>query len=173
MLVRNDSLEPVVSNELRAGLLLLLHLCSPAQYGVDIAAAACAALVALMARDSGADATHSSERMRIDVITLASFHGSVFTAAMRHDGLAAALAQQRRDGIAVLATVAYQDPSDAAGEQLRMIEQNNAEVEDAFEASAVQVSPWNRCHFFAQLCRAVHLYWAGLLQRGALTHAAR
>jgi hypothetical protein len=116
MLVRTDSWEPAVSDVLRAGLLLLLHLCSPAQYGVDIAAAACAALVTLMAGSQGADARHISEHTRIAVIGVARIHGNIFVAAMRHDGLAAALAQQRRDAIAVLASVAFQDTDGASGE---------------------------------------------------------
>ena len=171
MLVHMASVEPAVSDILHAGLLLLLHLCTPAQYGVDIAAAACAALVTLMAGSQGAYARHTSEHTRIAIICIASMHGAVFTVAMRHDGLAAALAQRRRDAIAVLATLAYQDPSGASGEQLRVIEQANAELEDAFEASAVQVSPWHVATHAAVVHGGAPLQ--GLLQRRALTHAAR
>lgn len=123
--------------------MLLLHLCDPAQHGAILTAMACAALVTLLTGSYSAD-VRSSEEIRLILTVLAGLHSDVLIAAMRHDGVAAAVAEQRRDAITVLAEVAYQDPSD--GELQKDIDRNNAEVFDAFAAGAVQVSPWICCH---------------------------
>jgi hypothetical protein len=95
------------TSDLLAGLLLLLHLCSPAQYGVDTAAAACAALAALLADGCSVCPRLSPVDVHEATDAMIAAHSSVSAAAMRHEGLAAKLAQQRPDAITLLAAAAY------------------------------------------------------------------
>jgi hypothetical protein len=138
VLLHIDSWDLGDIHDSRAGQLLLLHLCNPAQYGVDLAATACAALVTLLTGASSNHA-HSSEEMQLILTMFAGQHSDVLIAAMQHDGFAAALAEQRHDAIAVLAAAIYHDPTDAAGEQQADIIRANQQMSAVFAASAVQV----------------------------------
>lgn len=141
MIVHLESIGPESGSGLRAGLLLLLHLCNPTQYGADMAATAGAALVVLMTGGYGAFAPHSSEDTHLVSRGTAALHSDVLIAAMQYEGFAAALAEQRQDAITTLASVAYRDPTDAAGELQEAVVKKNEEVFDVFAAGAVQVKP--------------------------------
>lgn len=122
-----------------AGLLLLLHLCDPAQYTVAIAAAACAALVTLLA---GGHSPHPHLRTA-EVHRLAADatggHSNVLVAAMQHDGVAAQAAQLRPDAIAVLAAGAFHACHSPGAAPQRVV-QDNMELFESLQVSAVQVS---------------------------------
>jgi hypothetical protein len=140
ILMRLDSWVPEIGYDMRAGLLLLLHLCDPAQYSADTAVMACTALVVLIADGYSAHAHHTPEEMRLIGVSTAFLHCDGLIAAMQHDGFAAALAEQRRDAIAVLAAALYRDPTDEAGALQEDRIRANQKMFDAFAPSAVQVS---------------------------------
>jgi hypothetical protein len=121
------------------GILLLLHLCSPAQYGIHTAAAACAALAALLADGSSTHPQFSAAEVGHVADCVIQAHSLVVVAAMQHNGLAAELAQQRPDAIIRLAAAAYEEDSGVTGDRGQRVRQNNAEVFGAFKASSVQV----------------------------------
>lgn len=123
------------------GILLLLHLCNPAQYGVDIAATACAALAALLADGRSMHLQFSIAEVRQLADCVIEAHSPVLVAAMQHEGLAATLAQQRPDAIILLAATVYQEDSGVTGDRGQRIRRGNAEVFGAFRVYAVQVSP--------------------------------
>lgn len=145
-LVRTDSAEPAITDDLMSGLMLLLHLCNPAQYGANIAATACAAVAVPAAEGCGIRPHHSSRVVRLITVQIAGVHSGVLVAAMRHDGLAALLARERHDAVAVLADLAYQTLDDASGEARKTILRRNDQMFEAFAAGAVQVSHWTCCH---------------------------
>ena len=122
-----------------AGLLLLLHLCDPAQYTAAIAAAACAALVTLLA---GGPTPHPHLRTA-EVHRLAAGatggHSYVLLAAMQHDSVAAQAAQLRPDAITVLAAGAFR-VSQSPGAAPQRVVRENMELFGSLQASAVQVS---------------------------------
>jgi hypothetical protein len=139
-----DTSDPDV---LLAGLLLLLHLCRPAQHGVDAAAAACAALAALLADGCRMYPGLSPVDVQDATDAMINAYNPVIVAAMQHEGLAAKLAQQRPDAITLLVAAAYSEVGEATGTQERQqLESQNAELFSALRGSAVQVSPRSCCY---------------------------
>ena len=122
-----------------AGLILLLHLCDPAQYTADIAAAACAALAAVVADGSSMHPHLSPTEVHYVADRMTGAHSHQLAAAMQHDGVIAQVAQLRPDAIATLAAGAFR-VSDASGDTPQQIVRDNAELFEILQASAVQVS---------------------------------
>ena len=104
-----------------------------------MAAAACAALAAVLADGSSMQPQFSAAEVRQLAEFLIAAHGPVLVAAMQHEGLAAKLAQQRPDAIILLAATVYQEDSGVTGDRGQRTRRGNAEVLNAFQASAVQV----------------------------------
>lgn len=121
-----------------AGLILLLHLCDPAHYTVDIAAAACAALAAVLADGSSMHPHLSPTEVRYLADRMTGAHSHQLAIAMQRGDVAAQVARLRPDAIAVLAAGAHR-VSTASGSVPQRIVQDNAELFDALQASAVQV----------------------------------
>ena len=127
------------SSSLFAGLILLLHLCDPAQYTVAIAAAACAALAAVLADGSSIHAHLSPEDVRYVADRMTGVHSRQLAGVMQREDAAAQVARLRPDAVAVLAAGAHR-LSNASGDVPQQIVRENAKLFDALQASAVQVS---------------------------------
>ena len=145
--MRNSGELPAPVASLFSGLLMLLQLCAPPQYGVDIAAAACAAFATLLADGHSAALGLSNQVSPADVELFASgvahTHRHTLIAALRHEGLAAKVAWQRPDAVLVLAAEAYQDLSSASRDeqQQQVLQQDDDELTRTLAPFAVQVSP--------------------------------
>lgn len=125
-----------------AGLMLLLHLCNPALYTVDIAAAACAALAALLADGHSAHPHLPSAAVRRFAAGVTHVHSYALIAAMQHDGVTAKVVQLRPDAIALLAAGAFH-ASNKAERMPPPVVRENLMLFEALQASAVQVSLWS------------------------------
>jgi aconitase B len=144
--MRNGNEIPAPIAGLFSGLLMLLQLCAPAQYGVDAAAAACTAFAALLADGHSASLGLSPEVSPADVELYASsvarVHRHTLIAALKHEGLAAKVARQRPDAVLVLAAEAYQDlDSSDENETQQQILRDHAELTTILAPFAVRVSP--------------------------------
>jgi hypothetical protein len=122
-----------------AGLLLLLHPCDPAQYAVDIAAAACAAFAAVLADGSSIHPRLSPVEARHVAAGVIEAHSCALIAAMQHATVPAKVAQLRPDAIALLAAGAFH-ASVVAEDLPQPVVRENAELFESLQASAVQVS---------------------------------
>jgi hypothetical protein len=154
--MRNSDELPAPVAGLFSGLLMLLQLCAPAQYGVDIAAAACTAFAALLADGHSAALGLRPEVSSADVEFFASgaahMHRHTLVAALTHDGLAAKVARQRPDAVLVLAAEAYQDTGSTGGDATQQaILRDHAELTTILAPFAVQVSP-QRSHLAKRQC---------------------
>lgn len=156
------------SANLLAGTLLLLHLCDPAQYGTETAAAACAAVAALLQDGSSVDPSQSPQAARLLPRGLARAHAEQIINVMQHEGLAAKAAQLRSDTIVVLATLAFRDEDAASGQQADIL-QHNVKLFRVFAPCAIQVRQGHASAILACV-GSMHLM-TDTLSCGALMHA--